>query len=68
MFNNKQLLKRIESIESELGIVWSVDYSGYGKHETKEDMGWGLANNLNQRIKKLEKPEENKSVNPGQPA
>lgn len=54
--NNKQLLKRIEGIESELGLVWSVNADGFGSHDTTE-RSWSLAG----RVKKIEDAQPKKA-------
>lgn len=53
---NRQLIKRIESIEEELGIAWTVDRDGYGEHVEIND-GYGLVPRIKRTIDKLEEGE-----------
>ncbi len=48
-----QLLKRIESLESELGYFYTVDSDDYAEHHIEKN-GYGRINKLEDRIKEAE--------------
>ena len=54
---NKQLIKRIESIEEELGIAWTVDRDGYGEHVEVND-SYGLVPRIKRAVDSLQDGEK----------
>lgn len=47
----RKLERRIESLEAELGLVYTVDTEGYSCHQTIK--GYSLLNNLVDDVKEL---------------
>jgi len=54
-----QLLKRIESLESELGYFYTVDSDDYAEHHIEKN-GYGRVNKLEDRIKTIEDDKKGK--------
>ena len=52
MITKKALLKRIESFEDFMGVVYSVDMHGYGQHHNYK---YGLMNDLEKLREKNKK-------------
>ena len=50
----KKLLQRVESLESDLGLFYTVDSDNYAEHK-QEKGGYGSLARLDDRVKELEK-------------
>lgn len=48
----RKLLTRLQSLENELGLVWTVDTDGYGCHEQIKN-GFSLLNKLSDNVDEL---------------
>lgn len=61
LFKRKQnvLLKRLESLETELGYFYVVDSDDYAEHKLEEH-GYGRVPKLEQRVKSLEEEKKGK--------
>lgn len=61
LFKKKEnpLLKRLESLESELGYFYVVDSDDYAEHKLEEH-GYGRVPKLDQRVKALEDEKKGK--------
>lgn len=54
------LKKRIESLETYLGVFYHVDSDGYNEHKQDGDDKWTKLGKLEQRIKDLEEAKKGK--------
>lgn len=52
IFKRKKLLKRVESLESYLGLHYVVDSDGYNQH-VPEDNQWSTLNRIKADIEEL---------------
>ena len=61
LFKRKNTLaKRIESLETYLGVFYHVDSDGYNEHKQDGDDKWTKLGKLEQRIKDLEEAKKGK--------
>jgi len=61
LFKRKNALaKRVESLETYLGVFYHVDSDGYNEHKQDGDDKWTKLGKLEQRIKDLEEAKKGK--------